>query len=49
MANGLWTLPPWGRLAAAPKAWTTLRVAHSAHSPYDGVVLFSANRWARFR
>jgi len=26
MADGLWTVPPW----------TTLRVAHTAHSPDDG-------------
>jgi len=49
MADGLWTLAPWGRLAPAPKPWTTLRVAHSAHSPYDGVALFSVNKWPCFR
>jgi len=32
----LWTVPPCGQPAAAHKAWTTLRVAHTAHSPDDG-------------
>ena len=36
MIDGLWTVPPWGRPAAAPTAWTTLRVAHTAHSPDGG-------------
>jgi len=29
-------VPPCGQPAAAHKAWTTLRVAHTAHSPDDG-------------
>jgi len=49
MADGLWTVPPWGRPQAAPKAWTTLRVVHTAHSPDDGVALFSIVKWPYFR
>jgi hypothetical protein len=35
---------------AAHRAWTTLRVAHTAHSPGDGcgVVLFLIVKWACF-
>lgn len=49
MADGLWTVPPCGQPAAANTPWTTLRVVHTAHSPDDGVALFSANKWPYFR
>ncbi|MGB3716606.1 MAG: hypothetical protein WA996_19475, partial [Candidatus Promineifilaceae bacterium] len=30
----LWKVPPYGQPAAAHKAWTMLRVAHTSHSAY---------------
>jgi len=50
MADGLWTVPPGGRPQAVHQAWTTLRVAHTAHSPDDDeVALFSMIKWPYFR
>jgi predicted peroxiredoxin len=49
MASWLWTVTPWGQPAAAPKAWTTFQVAHTAHSLDDEVGLFSIVKWASFR
>ena len=42
MIDGLWTVPPSGQAVAAHSAWTTLRAAHTAHSPDDEVGLVSA-------
>jgi len=35
MADWLWTVTPCGQPEAVHTSWTTLRVAHTAHSP-DG-------------
>ena len=40
---------PGDGLRPPPRAWTTLRVAHTAHSPDDGVVLFSMIKWPCFQ
>jgi len=47
--DGLWTVPPCGRLAPAHRAWTALRADHTAHSPDDEVALFSVIKWTCFR
>jgi hypothetical protein len=50
IAEGLWTVPPCGRLAPAHRAWTALRADHTAHSLGDDEVdLFSVIKWIRFR
>lgn len=45
MGDGLCTVPPWGRAQAVPRAWITLRAAHTAHSPDDRVTLFSMSKF----
>ena len=47
--DGLWTVPPCGRLTAALKAWTTRGVAHAAHSLDGEAGTFSAVKWVLFQ
>ena len=47
--DGLWTVPPCGRVQAVHRAWTALRADHTAHSPGDEVDLFSVIKWTCFR
>ena len=49
MLNGLWTVPPCGQSQTVRTAWTTLRVAHTAHSLGDGVGPVSAIKRVWFR
>jgi hypothetical protein len=45
MNGGLWAVTALGRPQAVQQAWTTLRVAHTAHSPYDdGCGFYSARQ-----
>ena len=49
MADRLWTVTPCGQPSAAHTPWTTLCVAHTAHSLDDEVGLFSIIKWVCFR